>query len=139
MVIGYTTSFRMGQILEYELKLPEHPEDMNALKYMITKFVPEVKKIFAEHWKKPKDGEDGNGGEFLCGYKGRLFHLYSDLQVSERMQHYDSCGCGEGYALGSLFSSGKSKMQPLKRLELALQAAEEFSAGVGKPFHFISV
>ena len=75
------------------------------------------------------------GGTFLVGYKGRLFIVHSDYQVAIPSQQFAACGCGQDIALGSLYST--ASRSPLKRIELALKASQEFSAGVREPFHII--
>ncbi len=47
-IIGFTSSFRMGQILKYSFDPPEHPSGMGVEKYMNTLFVDEVRKVFKD-------------------------------------------------------------------------------------------
>lgn len=130
MIFGFTTSFRMGQILRYKFNIPKHDDDCEILEYMTT--------VFIDSWREclkigGYNTTSGEGGEFLIGYKGRLFHIFSDYQVSERREGYDACGCGESYALGSLFSTN-NVFGTKNRIEKALKSASNFSAGVRGPF-----
>lgn len=43
MLIGFTTSFRMGQLLGYSLTLPHHHADVPIEKYMATSFITAVR------------------------------------------------------------------------------------------------
>lgn len=131
-VIGCTSSFRMIQLLRYSLNLPR-VYDKDIYEYMCTDFIYAVRECFAEggFLQRYKDGDD-KGGVFLVGYKNRLFRVDSDFQVGEALQEYDSCGCGEPYALGSIFNTSKTDA---KRIVLdALKCAENFSGGVRSPF-----
>lgn len=137
-VIGYTTSFRMGQILEHHLSLPVPFEGENGMGYMVKRFVPAVKSVLKEHgFGTTQNGRD-EGGTFLIGYRGELYEIESDYQVARVRQSYHAVGCGMDLSLGSLFSTAKSKMKPRERIQLALEAAAEFSAGVRPPFTIIS-
>ena len=85
-------------------------------------------------WASKKE-ESEQGGVFLVGYKGKLFRVDSDYQVGMSMDGFDAVGCGEDIAKGSMFST-KGK-HPRKRVLMALQAAERFSAGVRGPFKIL--
>lgn len=131
MVFGFTTSFRMGQLLRYGLTVPRHHPDVDVMKYMCTSFIDAVRDTLKSGgWAANKDGAE-KGGEFLVGYRGRLFHIGSDYQVGESVDGYAACGCGESYALGSLYCTTGT---PDARITSALEAAAYFSAGVAGPF-----
>ena len=76
---------------------------------------------------------------FICarplrkiGKAGRLFTIQSDYQVAEVADNYTAVGCGQDYALGSLYATLESI--PTKRIKLALETAAYFSAAVRPPF-----
>ena len=75
----------------------------------------------------------------MVGYKGRLFKIDSDFQVAEAKQKYNATGCGQGFALGSLFSTKNMEIAPKERLKIALKAAVDNSGGVRPPFVFKEV
>lgn len=130
-LIGYTSSFRMGQILGYSLVPPEHPADMDTARYMATLFVDAVRAALSAGGFARKENETEAGGEFLIGYRGRIFHIHDDYQVGEAVLPYDAVGCGSEIALGSMYSTvGYAE----HRVRKALEAAQEFSGGVRAPF-----
>ena len=133
MIMGFTWSFRMGQLLRYKLKIPERPVNMPVPEYMMTHFVDAVRDCLKAGGFAQKNLEVEQGGVFLVGYAGRLFQMEQDYQVGERRDGFDACGCGANYALGSLFSTDP-KSHPRWRVRRALEAAERFSAGVRRPF-----
>jgi ATP-dependent protease HslVU (ClpYQ) peptidase subunit len=136
-VIGFTSSFRMGQILQYNFTPPSPYEGEDGLEYMIRRFVPAVKQALKDGgWATTDDGRD-LGGTFLVGWRGVLYYIDSDYQVARMVHDFAACGCGEDMALGSLYSTPKT-MKPEDRLVLALSAAAEFSAGVRPPFAVVS-
>lgn len=132
-IIGFTSSFRMGQLLRYSFKPPKfRPDEKELYEFMVTNFVDAVRKCLKEGgYVQVKDGEEA-GGCFLVGTQGRLFQIESDFQVGESMQTFDAVGCGRAYALGAF--SATHAMDPEKRVRLALEIAEKWSAGVRGPF-----
>lgn len=133
-LIGYTTSFRMGQILRYSFSPPKPREGVEPYKYMCTEFIDTLITALKDKGFAKVDNNVVRGGVFLVGYRGSLFIIESDFQVGEVYKNYDSVGCGYAYALGSLYSTEKAGIGPKARVKLALAAAQEFSAGVREPF-----
>lgn len=142
-VMGFTTSFRMGQLLRYALKGAElNPSRRRPLgdleAFMATTFVDAVRDTLKAGGWATKDSEREEGGTFLVGVRGRLFRIGDDFQVGETVDGYAAVGCGHELALGALYATARSRMAPQRRLRLALEAAERFSAGVRGPFAIVS-
>jgi ATP-dependent protease HslVU (ClpYQ) peptidase subunit len=137
-VFGFTSSFRMGQILRYSFNPPECKVGRDIMEYMCTDFINEVRKCLKEGGYTHVSNNVESGGTFLVGFQGRLFRVESDFQVGEPVDNYDACGCGESYALGALGSSVYLS-QPEHRVRQALNVASKFSAGVCGPFNVVSV
>lgn len=129
-LIGCTTSFRMIQLLRYSLSPPKVEKEI--YEYMCTDFINAVRECFkvGGFLMKDTDGQE-KGGQFLVGYKNRLFKIGSDFQVAENMDGIDAVGCGYAYALGALSALN---IPPKERILKALEASARFSAGVAKPF-----
>ena len=133
-VMGFTSSFRMGQLLRHSFSPPKRHPDTDIDKFMVTDFVNGVRDCLKSGGYAERHNEAEQGGVFLVGYAGRLFRIDSDYQVGEAVDGFDSVGCGEDIAKGALWASKDSA--PEGRMRLALEAAERFSAGVRGPFHF---
>lgn len=136
-LMGFTSSYRMGQLLAYAFDPPKPHDDEDLMRFMVTDFINEARHCLITGGFAEKKDEVETGGNFLVGYKGRLFNVQSDFQVGESFHGFDACGCGEDLALGSLFTT-KTQTDPKKRIKTALMAAGEFSAGVRPPYHIIS-
>lgn len=136
-IMGFTTSFRMGQLLQHAFTPPKRHPDTDIEKFMVTEFVDAVRRCLKDGGFAARHDEVEAAGTFLVGYAGRLFRIDSDYQVGEASDGFDAVGCGEQIAQGSLFSTAGHK--PLDRLKTALAAAERFNAGVRGPFHFVKV
>jgi len=135
-LIGYTTSFRMGQILQYHLRLPVPDEDP-PFQHMVQQFVPSARACLLDHGFASQQNNQTTGGEFLVAYRNQLYTIEANFQVTETVDDYAAVGCGARYALGSLFTTGG--MVPELRVRLALQTAAHFSAGVLPPFDILWV
>lgn len=133
-LMGFTTSFRMGQLLRYSFTPPKIAEDQDLYEYMVTDWIDGVRKCLKDGGFASEKDSVEEGGTFLVGYKGRLFTIYEDYQVGENTCGYSSVGCGEDLAMGSLFTSSDIKLKPEDRVRMALKAAATFSAGVSAPF-----
>lgn len=134
MIMGFTSSFRMGQLLRYKLSLPKHQPEVGIMSYMVVHFVDAVRELFKESGFTTINNSKESGGIFLVGYRGRLFSIEDDFQVGETRDGIAACGCGRDYALGAM--RGSNIIDPLRRIRTALKAAEYYSAGVRGPFFF---
>jgi hypothetical protein len=132
-VMGFTTSFRMGQLLHHAFSPPKRHPDTDIDKFLVTDFINGVRDCLKTGGYAERHHEAESGGVFLVGFAGRLFRIDTDYQVGESVDGFDAVGCGEDIARGSLFSTAKVK--PIERLNIALEAAARFSAGVHGPFH----
>lgn len=134
--MGFTTSFRMGQILHHVVRLPTPPVEGDLNAFMCSRFIPAVIKSFDDHGFGGSDQEGKHGGEFLVAVRGQLFNIMSDYQVSHVSDGYAAVGGGAELALGSLYTT-RAWRDPRRRLHVALEAAAQFNAGVRPPFYFI--
>jgi ATP-dependent protease HslVU (ClpYQ) peptidase subunit len=136
-IMGFTSSFRMGQLLAYALKPPRRHPDDDVYAYMVTEFIDAVRECLKKGGYAEKKNETEQAGTFLVGYVGRLFCIEDDYQVGENVDGFAACGCGDLIALGALSATNGQK--PEARVKAALKAAERFSAGVRQPFHIESI
>ena len=131
-LFGFTSSFRMGQLLGYKVSPPQHHGEWDADRYMTTVFIDALRDTFKTGGYARTDNGAEVAGEFLVGYRGRIFRVCSDYQVCENVEPFDAIGCGAELALGALHATRDKP--PADRVVMALEAAEAFSAGVRRPF-----
>lgn len=137
-VMGFTSSFRMGQLLRYSLEVPE-PSTDNLHRFMCTAFVDAIRECLKKGGYARKENEVEEGGTFLVGVWGRLFRIESDYQVAETGCGYDAVGCGASYALGALHAlCSTPNPDPETTVLAALAASEQHNAGVRPPFIVLS-
>jgi ATP-dependent protease HslVU (ClpYQ) peptidase subunit len=115
-VIGFTGSFRVGQLLQYATL---SAVEGDAMAHIVNEIVP-ILRGFA--------GKETD--EILIGVAGRLFKISSDYSVAE-YPAYAAAGQGEPYALGRMHGSLGA---PEQRVVAALAAAEAHCGAVRAPF-----
>ena len=133
-VIGCTSSFRMIQLLQYQLQPPKRHADTDVMRYMVSEFAEAVRACFKVGGFNRSENSVDSGGVFLVGYQGRLFRIDSDFQVGESADGFYACGCGEAYALGVMQTN--TQLDPRARVLKSLETAAYFSCGVRGPFVF---
>ena len=150
--MGFTTSFRMGQLLKYEVSLPPYPGAGSDLEeFMVRTFVPAIRTTFADHGfsKSLTRGkraetmhyeEQGQqtGGRFIVGVRGTLFVIEEDFHVAKPRTPYVAIGSGATVAHGALFAL--HTQVPLRVCaETALKASAFHTSGVRPPFTVLEV
>jgi ATP-dependent protease HslVU (ClpYQ) peptidase subunit len=133
-LMGFTSSFRMGQLLRYTFTPPALPDSENPdlFRYMVADFVEAARECLKKGGYAKKENEREEGGNFLVGIRGHIFDICSDYQVEETADDYNAIGCGRAFAKGALFAAVSHP--PEKRIRMALKAAERHANGVRGPF-----
>jgi len=132
-LIGYTSSFRMGNLLRYEGTLPEWSQNGYTLpEFMVREFVPVVRQLLKDSGYAEIVNNQEFGGTFLVAVAGELFEISNDFQVGQPSDAYAAIGGGREVALGAMFAA--AGQSPRTRIEMALRASERFTAGVRRPF-----
>mgnify|MGYP001006427156 FL=1 len=75
IAVGYTSSFRMGDLLKHRFVPPVLKSDTDLERYMVAEFIPAVIKCFDENHYTTTDKGAKEGGNFLVAIKGRLFEF----------------------------------------------------------------
>jgi ATP-dependent protease HslVU (ClpYQ) peptidase subunit len=140
-LMGYTTSFRMGQILQHCFIPPPVDKSDDLIGFMVRKFVPALQRALAAgEWLKTKDGRQ-EAGTFLVGVQGRLFVVEDDFNVHSSRHGFYAVGSGAAVALGALWQSmpenARTSDNPKDRLRMALEAAQELTTAVAGPFDIL--
>ncbi|MFH1635834.1 MAG: hypothetical protein ABIG63_17720 [Chloroflexota bacterium] len=138
MIIGYTTSFRFGQLLEHALEVPIQPKNMDDHKYMVTSFMNAIRKCLKDGGHITKKDEVERGGTALIGYHGKLWQMERDLQIALSPTMGDAIGSGVYAAMGALHILSGLALAPEKKIKRALEVAEACVTTVKGPFKIIS-
>lgn len=137
LLIGYTWSFRMGQVIQYADTFPKLKEQLDNYTYLVENFVPYLRAEFKDAgWLWTENSRD-EGGQFLVGIRGELFEITSEFAVLKMMDGFDAVGSGSYYALGAMrILKHNTDKDPIMKVGLALEAAAYFSTSVSAPFVF---
>lgn len=133
-VYGFTTSFRMGQLIRYSFAPPPPPVGEDLERFLATTWINALRETLRQGgWSRVTEQQE-QGGQFLVGTRGRLFTVDGDFQIGEPADGYDAIGCGGEIALGALHATRDVDLFAEDRVLAALRAAAHHSAGVAGPF-----
>lgn len=138
-LVGYTTSFRMGQLLQYRLDVREQESSKEDLEYLVLDFIPQVRECLKSGGFMKIESNKEAGGIFLLGYRGKLYKVHSNFQVNCFIDNdgMAAIGCGDDYALGAM--AALDELPPKERILRALEISARFSNGVRGPFYVESI
>jgi hypothetical protein len=134
MLFGYNGSVRMGQLLQYELDIPEYVSGTSKMKYLVSDFINALQ----SHLLKAGYERDGLGGNILLAIEGELFTIGKEFHVCNTADAYESIGKASEVAIGSLHTTAWLGLPPKGRLYLALKATEHHTCVVAPPFTYIT-
>lgn len=141
IILGYTTSFRMGQLIQYseclfdELSIIKNYVDE---KYMINTFIPNLQSLLNKGGFERICNNEKTGGNFIIAIKNKIFEVQDDYSILSPKDNFCSVGCGYMYANAVLYTLRNSDLTPQEKIIKALEAAEYFSTGVKRPFYVIN-
>lgn len=127
ILFGTAGSFRMRDVLMYNLKIPSltKSDKSNVDLYVKKKLISAIRNIFIDEGVciKTDESDQTCPGEILIGVQNKIYKVESDFQVGETAFSYNAIGSGSREALGaldmySLLNDGKlpSKTVEVERL-----------------------
>ena len=133
LLIGAAGSFRVQNLLRYQLRLPKLSATEDPTKYLVTHFARKLRTLLHNSGSTShQTAGDQHEADTLVGLRGRLFVVQGDFSVVEPASGMAAVGSGSCYALGALHANGRRK--PEARLYEALNAAATYHATVTPPF-----
>lgn len=135
-LIGYTSSFRMGQLLQYNLDIPENTDGDDDIQYLVTKFIPAARNCLKDGGYTKIENNREDGGFFLVGYRGKAYMVADDFQATRMRNGFIAVGSGANYAMGAL--AALEIVDPESAVTRALEIAGTFSNGVCPPYYVVS-
>lgn len=147
-LLGFTTSFRMGQVLMHsEFPKPPLTEDpTRAFRFMVQEFVPAARgcleaggyaKSITFSRGEAQESHQAQGGTFIVGFEGFLFEVHDDYAVAMQELPYTAIGAAHLPALGALAATADLELDLQERAYLALQAAAVHTGACRRPFRFL--
>lgn len=130
IVIGNTTSYRFGQLLEFVLANPVVPKNTSEIqKWLVTTVVPDIAKVL-------KENDWSGGGNCLIGVRDQLWELQPDFSVLRVTNGYAAIGSGTEYALAGLEielggSESLTETQVVESLKKIIKVVSKLCPSVG--------
>jgi ATP-dependent protease HslVU (ClpYQ) peptidase subunit len=137
-LIGFSGSYRIGQLLMYNTNFPTAPKsDKNIFKFMSTKFIDAVVESLEDRGALKDKSPDRileTEATFLVAIRGNLFAILEDFQVADNSEPYSSIGSGASIALGAMSILETLEMPPEEKVNRALQSAARHNVFTRSPF-----
>ena len=102
MALGYTTSFRMGQLLNYNLNLPEQDASQTLSQYLVLKVIPIIRQMFKEEWGARDASQDVGGGQFIILHNHTIYEVQEDFSVLQPKTRITAVGSGTYHAIAAM-------------------------------------
>ena len=131
-LFGVAGSVRASNLVMYKFQAP--PPQTNSIdEYMMTDFIDALRECFKQGGVAENDNNvESIWSQILIGIAGKLYTINGDFSIMRSACGYDAIGTGGMIAMGNLHAT--PKMAPMKRIKLALEAAEANMASVRGPF-----
>lgn len=139
--LGFTSSYRMGQVLGYGLRSKDLRLDRAGSgpaerhQWAVETFIPKVRDLLKDAGWLKIDSSREEGGCFLLAVGEVLLEVQADLQVASPLDGYSAVGSGYPFALGALHAAFHAPVNPpsdaLVLGFLAMDAAVYHARGVG--------
>lgn len=134
MLFGFCGSYRMGQLLRFNLELTPQPAGMKDYEYMVRHVIEDVRDCLKYGGFTWVEKNTETGGNFLVAYNDRLYEVEEDFQVGVSSRSYVAIGSGGEVASGAMAILSDGDLPPTKQIKRALKVASEHDAFVAPPF-----
>ena len=139
-LIGYSGSFRFGQVVEHLMGIPPHPSDAEDLDYIIGGVIEHLRYCLKTAGVvDTTNAVETSKGTMLIGYNGKLYEMDGDFQCLPRSPA--AIGSGWMAALGVFHyvSNNETDKEPQMILKSALEAATDLNPFVLAPYDILSL
>lgn len=138
--VGYTSSFRMGQILEHLWTLPVRIEGLTDDEYIFVYVVQSLREAFKQHGYGIKSGLEEIGGNFILVYKDRIFEIQSNFSILEYDTDMIAVGSGTDAAYAAMFIMGQPSNDEVEPyLQQVFAAANFVTHSVSTEFAYVLI
>lgn len=129
LLFGFAGSFRVGQLVKNSIKFEKKPDNMSDHKYLCTMVANEINSYLP-------DLEETN---FIIGYRGNIYTLQTDFQVSSNTRNFDSIGAASPFALSSYYLLNEyTDLDIEQKVQKSLEISTKFNLGALPPFKYVS-
>lgn len=120
ILVATCGSFRMRDVLMYELDIPKLKIGEDIDKYVRTTVINAIRSLFIEKNICVKNDETDLAcpGDILLGIRDKIYKIESDFQVGEINKPYVAIGCGAREAMGAMTMYEKYLDLPKTKVEI---------------------
>jgi hypothetical protein len=138
ILFGTCGAPRMRNLLQHSFQIPVFSGE-DPMSYLVNDFLDAMREHFKEKgFLQKKEEKDVIDGRILLGLQGELYQIGSELNINRSRDSYSVLGVGEEYAYGSLHTTEQMPIEPVQRLQMALEAAVCYNTDVAGPFTFVT-
>ncbi|AUR87442.1 nucleophile aminohydrolase [Vibrio phage 1.101.O._10N.261.45.C6] len=129
-ILGYTSSFRMGQILEWNWIPPLREEGITDRQYMQLNVIESIRETFSTFGYGTREGLESVGGTFLIGYRGCLYEMQENFSLLS-IPDFVAVGSGQYHAEAILYNTKDNEdFHPFEIMQTAIETAAHFTQSV---------
>ena len=121
------------QTIKYHLSVRAQHDEENDHAYIVVAFVEAMRELLKA--KAVTTVRENTESVWCClvGYKGKLYQMESDFNISSTARGFDAIGCGDAYALGAMIAL--KDLEPIQRIMQTLAISGELCALVASPYY----
>jgi hypothetical protein len=134
-LLGCAGSPRIAQILRYHLCI-KSPTTIDNERYLVKEFIEPARWAIHEYGAAQVENATeatSKNSKFLLGFKGSLYLVDDDFQLTRFASGIAAVGVGDSYAMGAMLAL--KTRDPEKRILKALEIAGQLCMGVCPPYH----
>lgn len=138
LILGFCHSYRYGQLLKYKWDVPKYDESLDFCDYLHNDFIDSIYELGNENFLDDKNPSNKELGEFIVGFRSKLFIVGEDLQIEEIHPGFGDflcVGCGAEVAYGAM--EGMKGLEPVERLTRSLQIVSKYYSSSVRPPYII--
>lgn len=102
IAMGGTTSFRMLQLLDHKLVLPEQAKGTSTIQYLVHQVIPAIRALFKEEWGHRDTTQEIGGGQFIILHNHVIYEVQEDFSVLQPKTDITSVGSGTYHAIAAM-------------------------------------
>lgn len=137
-LVGYTISYRAGQVLRHDVDWPSPPAEVDLERFLVREIVPELRRALRDAGALKVTNGVEQTAQFVIGVRGELMTVGTDFSVGALQEPYLAVGSGRHNAYGALHALADSGLAGEERVRKALEAAASFTSNVRPPFLVLS-
>lgn len=138
--VGYTSSFRMGQILEHYWTLPPRTEGQELENYINVTVIESLRATFKTYGYGMKNGLEDLGGNFLLLYGERIYEVQYNYSVLDYDLEVIAVGSGSDAAQAALYCLLPVKLENVEEMLMKVfEATSMVTATVSPEFSYIVI